>query len=118
MCQDALKTRPSNYSAVSVSLALWILNTSSQQSDFKRPVAYWNYVPRFPSISNRILRLQFLSCAGMIIVTTESLHVFLLRTLCASVFSRLERQAGLPFEEWLIFLLNKGQHVMAKNAGH
>jgi len=75
-------------------------------------------VPRFPSISNCILCLQFISCAGMIIVTTETLHVFLLLALCASVFSRLEKQAGLPFEEWLIFLLNKGQHVMAKNAGH
>lgn len=42
--------------------------------------------------------LQFLSRAGMIIVATETLRVFLLRALCASVFSRLERQASLPFE--------------------
>lgn len=55
-------------------------------------------------------------CWRMIIVTTETLYVLLLRALYASVFSRLERQAGLPFEEWLIFLLNKGQHLTAKNA--
>ena len=35
---------------------------------------------------------------------------------CASIFLRLERQAGLPLLERFKFLLNKRQNLEAKNA--
>ena len=53
----------------------------------------------------------------MNIETAAPPHACLQRVLRASVFPRLEGQAGLPLEERFKFLLNMGQHLMAKNAG-